>query len=95
MKLIGAFVRSIRDLVDGVIPDEDCLIQKLRGPRDEFKKAIRQTAPYFLPLERSQSVDTTRALFLSSEESESELEEDRCDGSSPIFIDDVLEKATS
>ncbi|KAI9465219.1 P-loop containing nucleoside triphosphate hydrolase protein [Lactarius psammicola] len=92
-KLIGAFIQSIKILVDGV-PDENGLIQKLRGPRDEFKKAIRQTAPYFLPLERSQVVDTTPTppSFLSSEE---EWEEEPCDVSSPIFIDDVLERANS
>jgi hypothetical protein len=93
MKLIGAFVQSIKDLVDGITPDEYGLIQKLRGPRDEFKKAIRQTAPYFLPLERSQGVDLEPAppSFLSSEEAE--WEEEPCDDNSPIFIDDVLEKA--
>jgi len=91
--LIGAFIQSIKILVDGV-PDENGLIQKLRGPRDKFKKAIRETAPYFLPLERSQAVDTTLAppSFLSSEE---EWEEEPCDVSSPIFIDDVLETANS
>ncbi|KAH9007590.1 P-loop containing nucleoside triphosphate hydrolase protein [Lactarius deliciosus] len=93
-KLIGAFIQSIKTLVDG-IPDENGLIQKLRGPRDDFKKAIRQTAPYFLPLERSQATDTTLAppSFLSSEEEE--WEEEPCDVSSPIYIEDVLEKANS
>lgn len=95
MKLISAFVQSMKDLVDGISPDEDGLIQKLHGPRDEFKKAIRQTAPYFLPLERSLVVDTTPVLpsFLSSEEAE--WEEEHNDGRLPIFIDDVSEKANS
>ncbi|KAH9175022.1 P-loop containing nucleoside triphosphate hydrolase protein [Lactarius sanguifluus] len=91
-KLIGAFIQSIKALVDG-IPDENGLIQKLRGPRDDFKKAIRQTAPNFLPLERSQAADTTLVppSFLSSEEEE--WEEEPCDVGSPIYIEDVLEKA--
>jgi len=93
LKLIGTFVLSIKDLVEG-IPDENGLIQKLRGPREEFKKAIRYTAPYFLPLERSQAVDIAPIPppFLSDEE---EWEEEPCDSSSPIFINDVLESATS
>ena len=97
MKLIGDFVQSIKNLVDGIIPGEnhDGLIQTLRGPRDEFRKAIRQTAPYFLPLERSQAVDTTPILpsFLSNEETE--WEDEPCHGSSPIFINDVLANANS
>jgi hypothetical protein len=95
LKLIGAFVRSIQRLVDGV-PDENGLLQTLRGPRDEFKEAIRHTAPYFLPIESSRVVEVTGTVppfsFLSSEET---WEEEPCDPSSPIFIDAVLEKANS
>jgi hypothetical protein len=48
LKLISDFVQSLKSLVDGIIPGEnhDGLIQTLRGPRDEFRKAIRQTAPF-------------------------------------------------
>lgn len=97
MKLINAFVRSVEQLVEGV-PDEKGLLQTLRRPRDEFKKAIRHTAPYFLPLEsflalRLEAPRTvTPFSFLSSEET---WEEEPCDASSPIFIDAVLKKANS
>lgn len=95
LKLIGASVRSIQTLVDGV-PDEHGLLQTLRGPRDEFKEAIRQTAPYFMPLESYRIVEfpgrVPRFSFLESEET---WEEEPCDISSPIFIDRVLEKANS
>ena len=95
--MIGGFVQSTKDLVDGIIPgsNHDGLIQTLRGPRDEFRKVIRQTAPYFLPLERSKVVDSTPVppSFLSSEEEE--WEDEPCDGTSPIFIEDVLETANS
>ena len=94
MKLINAFVRSIEQLVEGV-PDETGLLQTLRRPRDEFKKAIRHTAPCFLPLE-SYLCPNPKTVppfsFLSSEET---WEEEPCDASSPIFIDAVLEKASS
>lgn len=94
MKLISAFVQSIQRLVDGV-PDKNGLLQTLRGPRDEFNKAIRHTAPYFLPLENSLiHSEVTNFVppfsFLSSEET---WEEEPCHSSSPIFINDVLEKA--
>ena len=98
LKLIGDFVQSTKNLVDGIIPGEnhDGLIQTLRGPRDEFKKAIRQTAPFFIPLERSQVDDTSMPaarFFLSSEEAE--WEDEPCHVTSPIFVDDVLERANS
>jgi hypothetical protein len=99
MKLIGDFVQSITSLVDGILPGEhhDGLIQTLRGPRNEFKKAIRQTAPFFIPLERSIVDDTTPdppvPSFLSSEEAEWDDEPRHV--TAPIFVDDVLETANS
>lgn len=94
-KLIRVLVQSIQHLVDGV-PDESGLLQTLRGPRDEFKDAIRHTAPYFLPLESSRIFETTGTVspfsFLSSEET---WDEEPCDPSSPIFINDVMKKASA
>ena len=93
MKLIGAFVRSIEQLVRGA-PDENGLIQKLRGPQNDFKRAIRQTAPDFRPLERPEVIDTTPApptSFLSSEETE--WEQQPSNTSRPIFVEDVMKKA--
>ncbi|KAH9032594.1 P-loop containing nucleoside triphosphate hydrolase protein [Lactarius pseudohatsudake] len=110
LKMINVFVQSIQRLVDGV-PDEDGLLQTLREPRDEFKGAIRRTAPYFLPRENGlidnspclvqavQAVQSPRTAprvppfpFLSSEEM---WEQELCNASSPVFIDDVLKKANS
>ncbi|KAH9007591.1 P-loop containing nucleoside triphosphate hydrolase protein [Lactarius deliciosus] len=109
LKMINVFVQSIQRLVEGV-PDEDGLLQTLREPRDEFKGEIRRTAPYFLPLENfsngnnlSLAVRSHRPgprivprvppfSFLSSEET---WEQEPCNASSPIFIDDVLKKANS
>ncbi|KAI0001001.1 P-loop containing nucleoside triphosphate hydrolase protein [Russula vinacea] len=71
MKLIGTFVRSIEHIVAGA-PDDNGLIQVLRGPREKFKKEIRQTAPDFRPLERPRDVSSAPTLpepsFLSNEE---------------------------
>jgi hypothetical protein len=96
LKLIGAFTRSIQRLVDGV-PEKTGLLQTLRGPRDKFKETIRHTAPYFLPLEKNVGLVKSLSLplvppfsFLSSEE---KWEQELCNSSSPIFINDVLETA--
>jgi hypothetical protein len=95
MNLINTFVRSIEQLVEGV-PDANGLLQTLRRPRDEFKKAIRHTAPCFLPRESFLFLEAPSTVppfsFLSSEET---WEEEPCDASSPIFIDAVLQKADS
>lgn len=97
--MIADFVQSIKDLVDGIIPggNHDGLIQTIRGPRDEFKKAIRQTAPFFIPLERSIVDDATLVSsgpsFLSNEEAE--WEDEPGHASSPIFVDEVLKNANS
>jgi hypothetical protein len=103
MRLIGAFVRDIEHLVTGS-PDNNGLIQSLRGPRNEFKKEIRQTAPDFRPFEHPRNANpngsrgfTSSVLpeprFLSHEEPESEwhpVNDDRA-----IFIDDVMKRANS
>jgi len=67
LKLIGAFVQSTKNLVDGIIPGatHDGLIQTLRGPRDEFRKAIRQTAPYFYHSSVLNSLTLHQFLLLS------------------------------
>jgi hypothetical protein len=94
LKLIGAFVRSVEQVVGGS-PDENGLIQALREPRDEFKKAIRQTAPDFRPLERPKDdrvVPTPPPLeFLSNEETERDYEPS--DSRIAIFVEDVMKRA--
>ena len=96
MDLITDFVRSVEDLVGGS-PDENGLIQTLREPRVHFRKAIRQTAPDFRPLERPNDVRATPDLppptFLSSEEAEEDNEPS--DPSKAIFVGDVMKRANS
>jgi len=96
LKLIGQFVRSAEQVVAGA-PDDNGLIQALRGPREEFKKKIRQTAPDFRPLERPNNVHDTPVLpeprFLSTEEQESEWQP--VDASGAIFVEDVMNRANS
>jgi hypothetical protein len=96
LKLIGQFVRSVEQVVAGA-PDDNGLIQTLRGPREEFKKKIRQTAPDFRPLERPDNVHDTLVLadpsFLSTEEPESDWQV--ADASRAIFVEEVMERANS
>ena len=69
-------------------------MQTLRGHQNEFKRAIRQTAPDFRPLERSAVVDTNPVplpSFLLSEETEGEQQPSIA--SRPIFVDEVMVKA--
>ena len=94
MRLINTFVRSIERLVDGV-PDEDGLIQALRGPHTEFKKAIRKTAPDFRPLTppTSSEIPTIPSppRFLVDEDTE--WQDQPIDDSGAIYVDEVMRKA--
>ena len=99
LKLIGQFVRSVEQVVDGE-PDANGLIQALREPQAEFRKKIRQSAPDFCPLERPENPNNTLAMplllepsFLSSEEQESDWQ--HIDPTRTIYIDDVMERANS
>lgn len=107
LRLIGSFARSIENLVEGT-PDDDGLIQALRGPRKSFKKAIRQTAPDFRPLARPKRIEKTNSLlnslnlkqpeippapiFLKDEE---EDWQDQTSSSDAIYIEDVMKRANS
>ncbi|KAI0245062.1 P-loop containing nucleoside triphosphate hydrolase protein [Lactifluus subvellereus] len=95
LTLITDFVRSVEDLVGGS-PDENGLIQALREPRVHFKKAVRQTAPDFRPLERPNDVrampDLPPLTFLFNEEEEGY---EPSDPSKAIFVEDVMKMANS
>ncbi|KAI0262179.1 P-loop containing nucleoside triphosphate hydrolase protein [Gloeopeniophorella convolvens] len=91
LKLIGTFVRAIERLIDGT-PDEDGLMQALRSPRDEFRRAIRRSAPDFRPLERNHSPSPCPPLpFLSNEEEGEEFQPS--DDSGAIYVEDVKKRA--
>jgi hypothetical protein len=100
LRLIGSFARSIENLVEGT-PDDDGLIQALRGPRKSFKKAIRQTAPDFRPLARPKKSKMNSLyqpeippapIFLKDEE---EDWQDQTSSSDAIYIEDVMKRANS
>jgi hypothetical protein len=94
MRLISSFVRSIEGLIDGV-PDENGLIQALRGPHTEFKKAIRTTAPDFRPLSPPTSAEIptipSPPKFLVDEDKD--WVDQPNDNSRAIYIDEVMRRA--
>jgi hypothetical protein len=96
MDLIGAFVRSMDDIVAGV-PGGNGLIQAIGGPREFFRNEIRQTAPNFQPLERPTDGSSPPALpeprFLLNEEVESDWQS--VDRNRAIFVDEVMGMARS
>lgn len=96
MTLITDFVRSIEDLVGGS-PDDDGLIQALREPQNQFRRAIRQTAPDYRPLERPNDIRAMPELpplsFLANEEAGEDYE--HSDPSKAIFVEDVMKTANS
>jgi hypothetical protein len=95
MRLISSFVRSIEGLIDGV-PDENGLIQALRGPHAEFKKAIQRTAPDFRPLTPTDSETPTipsPPKFLVDEDKD--WQDQPNDNSGAIYIDEVMRRANA
>jgi hypothetical protein len=81
------------------IPGRDGLLHQIKQPQDNFRVAIRKTAPCFVPQFRgrqeSGDIDTgstshTYPPFLIGEEDSDEIE---LNDGEEIFIDDVLETA--
>ena len=97
------FTRAVEKQVEGV-PGRDGLLQQIKPRQEEFRVAIRTTAPCFVPRYRgSQSQETMfedgtngdwephrRLSFLEGEEDYGEI---GLDDGKEIFIDDVLETA--
>jgi hypothetical protein len=76
-------------LVEGV-PDADGLHQAIRPAQNDFRQAIRDTAPAFRPFEkRHAGKDFTQPRFLDHEEELMEHEDD----AQFIYIDEVLKRA--
>lgn len=96
LRLINSFVRSIEHLVDGV-PDENGLIQTLRGPQMDFKKTIRGTAPdlrpFTTPTISEIPIIPPPPKFLVDEDAE--WQDQLNDGNGVIYIDEVMKIANA
>ncbi|KAF4598880.1 hypothetical protein EYR38_007292 [Pleurotus pulmonarius] len=93
MALLYTFTTDVSHHVGGV-PNEDGLIQSIRPHQMQFRKAIRSTAPQFVPLERHVARDfkMTRPKFLDQEEATDAVDAD-AHSLEPIFIDEVMARA--
>ncbi|KAK0229833.1 P-loop containing nucleoside triphosphate hydrolase protein [Armillaria nabsnona] len=89
--LLSEFAMDVSRHVEG-IPDEEGILQMIRPAQENFKRAIRGTAPQFRPFERN--LAGTRTLpaptFLDNEDDEEavEVKEDQC-----IYVDEVQKRA--
>lgn len=86
--VVGEFIRKVSRRLEGT-SDEGGLLQKIRPHQDEFKRAIRTTAPYFIPWEKdSLRENLPEADFLANEEDEHLVPK-----TGKIYVNDVLSHA--
>ncbi|KAF8805202.1 hypothetical protein BYT27DRAFT_7258310 [Phlegmacium glaucopus] len=95
--MIYNFTSDLARHVEGV-PEKDGLLQVIRPAQENFRKAIRATAPNFLPYEEKLKANRNLSLptFLSNEEDQNESTDDAVAGpdeNNPIYIDAVMERA--
>jgi hypothetical protein len=105
LRLISGFTREVERQSEG-IPGCDGLLHQVKQPQDEFRIAIRRTAPCFVPRFRQRPPQLSAVLtstfvpqpaekharppFLVGEEDPDEI---GLNDGKKIFIDDVLETA--
>ncbi len=86
-----SFAMDVSRHVDG-IPDEEGILQMIRPAQENFKRAIRGTAPQFRPFERNLAGTQTlpAPTFLGNEDDGEAVEvgEDQC-----IYVDEVQTRA--
>src|SRR5437588_12965701 len=85
--VVGEFMRKLSRRLEGT-SDEGGLLQKIRPHQDDFKRAIRTTAPNFIPWEQNsprENQDLPAADFLANEEDEQLVPK-----TNMIYIDVVL-----
>ena len=81
-------MRKVSRRLEGT-SDEGGLLQKIRPHQDEFKRAIRTTAPNFIPWEQTRlREDLPEADFLANEEDEHLMPK-----TEKIYVNDVLSHA--
>jgi hypothetical protein len=93
--MLGTFTRDLHRHLEGT-PDKHGLLQRIRPAQLAFKRAIRGTAPNFLPYERKQvgykSVPAPQFL-LNEENDGEESDEYGSQTTDAICIDEVLTRA--
>ena len=94
MSLIGEFTKHLSQHIEGT-PNEGGLLQSIRPAQLRFQRAIRETAPEFLPYERRHAANRSlpAAEFLANEEDSDEDEMDPTNEKDTIYVDEVFERA--
>ncbi|TCD65552.1 hypothetical protein EIP91_002516 [Steccherinum ochraceum] len=94
LHIVSEFSRDLSRHLEGT-PEKDGFLQAIRPELEKFRKAIRMSAPRFIPRERTApKLDTPSDYtpdFLSHEEGAAAS----LDNGSDIFVEDVLAKAHS
>lgn len=72
--MLHGFVRDLARHVEGV-PDEDGLLQSIRPAQTTFRRAVRATAPEFMPFEKRYAglKNIEKAEFLANEDEADDL----------------------
>ncbi|KIK81251.1 hypothetical protein PAXRUDRAFT_832978 [Paxillus rubicundulus Ve08.2h10] len=83
LHVLSNFTRDLSRRLEGT-SEEDGLLQTIRPCQETFKRAIRRTAPNFVPWENTQSArELPKAEFLANEEGDDEGTVIESDGGSP------------
>ncbi|KAF7366190.1 hypothetical protein MVEN_00496000 [Mycena venus] len=90
--LLHGFVGELDKILEGV-PRADGLLQTIRPAQEQFRRAIRATAPDFRPFEQQEGPIVLAAFsdpdFLLDEDDDDSVRA----SNAPIYIDQVLERA--
>jgi hypothetical protein len=99
LHVLSSFSRDLSRRLEGT-SDADGLLQTIRPCQEAFKRAIRRTAPNFIPWEKTQkSRELPEPRFLANEEGDDEDSDEESDDESEhehehkIYIDEVFKRA--
>jgi hypothetical protein len=95
LHVLSSFSRDLSRRLEGT-SDADGFLQTIRPCQEAFKRAIRRTAPNFIPWEKTQkSRELPEPRFLANEEGDDEESDDEGEGEyeHKIYIDEVFKRA--
>lgn len=99
--IVGQFSKQLFQRLEGT-PDQDGILQTIRPHQEEFKRAVRGTAPRFIPWAKGEIRELPAIDFLANEEDEPQKSREgvppmptprSATPQSGIYIEDVLNHA--
>lgn len=99
--IVGQFSKQLFQRLEGT-PDQDGILQTIRPHQEEFKRAVRETAPRFIPWAKGEIRELPAIDFLVNEEDEPQKSQEGVHPmltprsrtpQSGIYIEDVLHHA--